>query len=332
MSKPLASICLFLIFDWLVGGVDLAAQDSDLKQSPLTDAPYIYVLAVGQDAGYPQAGCFEAHCMPGWVEPRLRRGAVSLGLIEPRSSNKYMFEATPNFPEQFYMLEKEAPSSRYSFSGIFLTHAHIGHYAGLMFLGHEAMGADQIPVYAMPKMTEFLTTNGPWEQLVKYNNIKLMPLKNQQLEPLPLKNGVAQGQPRLKVTPFIVPHRDEYSETVGYLIEGPNKRAIFIPDINKWEQWETSIAELIKSVDYALIDAAFYADGELPGRDMSKIPHPFVSETMDILKNLSKRHREKVWFIHMNHTNPLLRADSAQSIQVKSKGFNIAYQGLRLSL
>jgi pyrroloquinoline quinone biosynthesis protein B len=330
MRKPF--VTLFLIINWLLGGSQVAAQNVDLKQPPATGAPYIYVLAVGQDAGYPQAGCFKPHCMPGWIEPTLRRGAVSLGLIDPGSNHKYMFEATPNFPEQLYMFEKEAPSSRYNFSGIFLTHAHIGHYAGLMFLGHEAMGAEQMPVYAMPRMTEYLKTNGPWEQLVKYNNIKLMPLKNQQAEALPFKSGLTKGEARLKVTPFIVPHRDEYSETVGYLIQGSNKRAIFIPDINKWEQWETNIAELIKSVDYALIDAAFYADGELPGRDMSKIPHPFVSETMDTLKGLSKKHREKVWFIHMNHTNPLLRADSEQSKQVKSKGFNIAYQGLRLSL
>ena len=284
--------------------------------------PYLYILGVSQDAGYPQTGCYEAHCMPGWKNTDLRRNAVSLGLIDPSGNKKYMFEATPGFPAQFYALEMEAPSEHFQFAGIFLTHAHIGHYTGLMFLGHEAMGASKVPVYAMPIMTNFLTTNGPWSQLVNYRNIVLLPLQNNRAESL----GT------LKVTPFMVPHRDEYSETVGYRIDGPNKSALFIPDINKWSDWDINISELLKTVDYALIDASFYADGELPGRDMSKIPHPFVVESMKNLEDLSAQQRSKVWFIHMNHTNPLLNAQSEESKFVRSKGFNIATEGVRLDL
>jgi pyrroloquinoline quinone biosynthesis protein B len=284
--------------------------------------PFLYILGVSQDAGYPQAGCYAKHCMPGWKDVRLRRGAVSLGLVDPKSKTKYIFEATPDLPSQMYELETIAPSSDYSLSGIFLTHAHIGHYAGLMFLGHEAMGASNIPVYTMPRMKSFLIDNGPWGQLVRYKNILLKELQNQQ--------SIEFGS--LKVTPFLVPHRDEYSETVGYRIDGPNKSAIFIPDINKWQQWNKNLIEQINSVDYALIDAAFYADGELPGRDMSKIPHPFVSETMDFLRNIDKQQKNKVWFIHMNHTNPLLNENSKEAKFVQSQGFNIAQEGTRLGL
>jgi pyrroloquinoline quinone biosynthesis protein B len=175
--------------------------------------PYLFVLGVVQDAGYPQAGCLAPHCLPGWQDVRLRRGAVSLGLIDQKARKKYMFEATPNFPGQLYQLELEAPGDKFEFSGIFLTHAHVGHYTGLMFLGHEVMGASSTPVYAMPRMTRFLKENGPWSQLVSFKNIDLKPLQDQ----------VAQELHDLKVTPFLVPHRDEYSETVGYRIEGPNK-------------------------------------------------------------------------------------------------------------
>lgn len=286
------------------------------------NTPYIYVLGVTQDAGFPQTGCYLEHCMPGWEDVRLRRGAVSLGLIDPSSKSKYMFEASPNFPEQLYQLEKEAPSADYSLDGIFLTHAHIGHYAGLMFLGHEAMGASNVPVYVMPRMQGYLEQNGPWSQLVKYKNILLKGMKNEE--------HVELGT--IKITPFLVPHRDEFSETVGFHIKGPNKSAIFIPDINKWSEWKQSIADLVKTVDYALIDAAFYSDGELPGRDMSKIPHPFVTESIEALSTLDKQERSKVWFIHMNHTNPLLNKDSKESKIVRQKGFNIATEGSKLFL
>lgn len=304
---------ILLISICLIAGFKVIADTSD---------PYIYILGVTQDAGYPQTGCYEVHCMPGWEDSDLRRSPVSLGLIDPLGKRKYLFEATPDFPAQFYKLEMEAPSGRYELAGIFLTHAHIGHYTGLMFLGHEAMDASGVPVYAMPRMTRYLKENGPWSQLVSYKNIDLIPLENNR----------AMSFGSLRVTAFLVPHRDEYSETVGYRIDGPNKSAVFIPDINKWSEWQTDLAELVKTVDYALIDAAFFADGELPGRDMSKIPHPFVTESMELLAELPARDRAKVWFIHMNHTNPLLNPESEESKLVQNKGFNIAVEGIRLIL
>ncbi|MGA9573325.1 MAG: MBL fold metallo-hydrolase, partial [Lysobacterales bacterium] len=203
-----------------------------------------------------------------------------------------------------------------------LTHAHIGHYTGLMFLGHEAMGATGVAVYAMPRMLSFLATNGPWSQLVTYKNIDLKPLHDNE----------TLGFGSLAITPFLVPHRDEFSETVGYRIDGPGKSAIFIPDINKWSDWASDLRELVKTVDYALVDATFFADGELPGRDMSKIPHPFVVESMALLQDLPPDERNKVWFIHLNHTNPLLDPDSDESKRVRSEGFNIAVEGIRLHL
>ena len=284
--------------------------------------PYIFILGVAQDAGFPQSSCFARHCMPGWEDKMLRRGATSLAVIDPAAKSKVLFEATPQLPSQLYELHNEAPDGEYSLDGVFLTHAHIGHYAGLMFFGHEAQGASNIPVYAMPRMAKFIRDNGPWSQLVTLKNIELKDLQNQQ----------ENNFPNIIVTPVLVPHRDEFSETVGYRIEGPNKTAIFIPDINKWDVWEQDIAELVRSVDYALLDATFYADGELGNRDMSQIPHPFVSQSMDALDHLTPADKNKVWFIHLNHTNPLLNSQSSESEYVRSQGYNIAAEGDRLSL
>lgn len=287
-----------------------------------TDEPYIYILGVAQDAGYPQIGCYAEHCLPGWNDSSLRRGATSIAVIDPDSAQKLLFEATPNLPEQLYALDLEAPTDRFQMSGVFLTHAHIGHYAGLMFLGHEAMSASDQPVYAMPRMRSFLEDNGPWSQLVEFGNIQLQALSD--------RREVRFAN--IGITPFLVPHRDEFSETVGYEIDGPNRKAIFIPDINKWSAWEKDLITLVKSVDYALIDATFYSNDELPGRDMSQIPHPFVTESMEILDGLSRTDKAKIWFIHFNHSNPLLNIDSEEARFVKANGFNIAVEGSRLPL
>lgn len=283
---------------------------------------YLYVLGIAQDAGFPQTGCYRPHCLAPREDPSLRRLATSLALIDEASATKVLFEATPDINEQLYRLHREAPDDAYSLAGIFLTHAHIGHYTGLMHLGHEAMGADGIDVYAMPRMRQYLSTNGPWSQLVDYGNIVLRPAEGEPVE-------IAPG---IRVSAFVVPHRDEFSETVGYRISGPNRTAVFIPDIDKWSKWDTDIRDVIQSVDYALLDATFYADGEIPGRDMSAIPHPFVSESMALFESLTAAEKQRVIFIHMNHTNPLLQDDSPQQEVVRAQGFTVAFEGMRIEL
>lgn len=287
------------------------------------DAVHIQVLGIAQDAGYPQAGCYRPHCLRAWRDPSLRRKASSIAVIDEGGASKYLFDATPDLREQLFALHQVAPDTVYSLAGVFLTHAHIGHYTGLMHFGHEASGATDVPVYAMPRMREYLSSNGPWDQLVRYRNIRLEDLG----DGVPVKLGE-----RLTVTPFLVPHRDEYSETVGFRIEGPNRTAVFIPDVDKWRLWATDLAELVRGVDFALIDATFYADGELPGRDMSKVRHPFVTESMALLDALRPEERARVIFIHMNHTNPLLETGSPEQVEVARRGFRVADEGMRLEL
>ncbi len=241
---------------------------------------------------------------------------VSLGLVDFENHKSFILEATPDFPEQMkalkehaFFTEKETPN------GIFLTHAHIGHYTGLMYLGKEAMNANSIPVYAMPKMKSFLEMNGPWSQLVENNNIAIQEISN---------NILLQITSNLKVIPFTVPHRDEYSETVGYNIEGPNKSVLFIPDIDKWEKWDVDIVSEIAKVDYAFIDATFYDGEEINDRAISEIPHPFIIESMHLFEKLSAKEKRKIHFIHFNHTNPLLNKSSVQYKKVIDAGFNVA--------
>lgn len=200
-------------------------------------------------------------------------------------------------------------------SGIFLSHAHIGHYTGLMHLGREAVGAKDVPVYALPRMTEFLRSNGPWDQLVSLGNISLHEIRS---------GAAVKLNERITVVPFLVPHRDEYTETVGYGIKGPNGSAIYITDIDKWQRWEASIEELISEVSVAFLDATFYSEGEIPGRKMADIPHPFIVETMAHLDGLSREEKNRVRFIHLNHTNPVMVPGSEARKYVEEKHFRVA--------
>jgi pyrroloquinoline quinone biosynthesis protein B len=278
---------------------------------------YLIVLGIAQDAGFPQIGCDKECCKPLWRQATPGAFVVSLGLVDHVSQKKWLFECTPDIRPQLHLFNEQAGFDGAAPDGIFLTHAHMGHYSGLMHFGREAMGAGGIPVYVMPRFETFLRTNGPWDQLVALNNIAIHGIKADSA--VVLSNG-------LRVTPLLVPHRDEYSETVGFRIVGANQSVLFIPDIDKWEHWSRQLRDEIALVDIALLDATFYADGELEGRAMSEVPHPFVVETMEHLKDLSPEEKSKVHFIHFNHTNPLLRSDSVRSV-VKAAGFNLAEQG-----
>lgn len=287
------------------------------------DTPSLVVLGTAQDAGSPHIGCTKACCATLFKEG-VSRPVVSLGIIDPTHKKKYVFEASPDLPVQLRALNDiEAFSDKDVPDGIFLTHAHIGHYTGLMYLGMEAKGAKEAAVYVMPRMEKFLENNGPWSQLVTQKNISLQRLTD---------GSEIALTPHLTVQAFSVPHRDEYSETVGYIISGPNKRVLFIPDIDKWERWDQKIEDVIASVDYAFVDATFYDAAEIGHRDISLIPHPFIVESMARFDTLPDAERDKIYFIHLNHTNPALDPESTESALIEQKGYHISRTNSVISL
>ena len=281
------------------------------------DGPYVVVLGVGQDAGVPQMGCSSPFCDRAWMDKSLRRMVSSIALVDPTTGNRWIFDATPDLPEQFQELKRITGDRTNRLTGIFLTHAHIGHYTGLMYLGKESMNAVRIPVWAMPRMKEFLENNGPWSQLVNIGNISIEPLK---------ADTAVRLSPTITVTPFLVPHRDEYSETVGYRIVVSGESLLFIPDIDKWQKWDRDLKDAVRENHHLLIDGTFFKDGEIP-RPITEVPHPFVTETMDLLKDLPASQRSKVTFIHFNHSNPLVQGSREQIAEVRAKGFGVAEEG-----
>ena len=278
---------------------------------------YVQILGIVQDAGYPHIGCEKDCCE--LVKPG-DYFVSCIGLVDKANSKRYLFDATPDMHNQLNLLEKFPKGNL--IDGIFLTHAHIGHYTGLMYLGREGLGGNKIKVYALNRMAAFLRKNGPWDQLIKLKNINIQTISN--------KNFIKLSK-NILVIPIKVPHRDEYSETVGYKIIGKTKKILFIPDIDKWNEWDKDIIEEIKLVDYALIDGTFYNGLELD-RDMSEIPHPSIEETIELFLNQPVSERNKIYFIHINHTNPILTNKNGVKDLIESYGFNVSKRGLKFNL
>lgn len=292
------------------------------KNNQYSDEVVLKVLGTIQDGGIPHMGCSKECCVNYFEHKSIRIGVSSIGVSNFKYETNYIVDATPDVNFQLQaLIGNTKPSEK--LDGIFLTHAHMGHYAGLLNFGRESLNSNNIPVYLMPKFFDFISNNGPWNQLVSLNNIKLQRIYNN--EKVILHNN-------LSFTPILVPHRDEYSETVGYIIEGNRKRALYIPDIDKWAKWNISITEMIKNVDYAFLDGTFFDEKEINNRDISEIPHPFIIESLELFNNLENIDKAKVYFIHLNHTNPVLNKNSEEYKRVILSGFNVAEPGMEFVL
>lgn len=287
------------------------------------------VLGSTQDAGLPQVGCYTERCDRGREAHRRGEGRYvsSLALIEPDAERFYLVDATPDITRQIDLITHPAfrrrAAERRPFDGIFLTHAHIGHYAGLAVLGNEGLGIRDTPVYCTAAMAAFLSENQPWAFLVEQGRI--VPTA---LEP----NRTHRIDPLLEVELWPVPHRDEFADTVAFHFRGPTGSLLFLPDIDNWNVWEREVAEVVTEVDVALLDGTFWSMAELPGRSVEEVPHPLIRTTMERLQGVVDDDRARVVFTHLNNSNPALDDGGPEQAEIARRGFELAREGMRFSL
>jgi len=292
--------------------------------------PRIVVLGTAQDGGFPHAACEHPLCVAARRDPSLARRVASLGIDFPASGRTFLVDATPDLPAQIQAVHAFRPHpegkvDRAPFDGVFLTHAHLGHYLGLAWFGFESLNTSALPVWASPRMAEYLRTNGPWSQLVRLKNIELREIRPG--VPVGLGEGVS-------VTAFPVPHRDEYSDTMAFVIRGPKVAVLYVPDTDGWETWTRPLPQFLaeEKVDVALLDATFYSPDELPDRDVTRIRHPLVTATMELLGPQVAAGTLQVFFTHLNHSNPALDPGGAARRAIEAKGFHVLADGAEIAL
>ncbi|MEM8885784.1 MAG: MBL fold metallo-hydrolase [Planctomycetota bacterium] len=230
---------------------------------------FLRLLGIAQDAGVPHIGCRCARCEKFRSDPLL---PACVGIVGERQT--YLVDATPAIARQIEMLPVFPES-------ILLTHAHMGHIAGLLQLGKEAWNRPTT-IYASPSLCGFLEANAPWNQL---------PLACVQTI------GDLELEPGLHVEWVPVQHRAENSDTHAFLIRGPQRTVLYLPDIDAWDD---DLESLLARCDVALLDGTFYSRDELPRH--ADVPHPPIEETLARLGDQTS----KVRFVHVNHTNRLL--------------------------
>jgi pyrroloquinoline quinone biosynthesis protein B len=248
-----------------------------------------------------------------------------VAILDIKEKTFFLLDATPDIRSQLDIVHHMlfSQKTKYTPDGVLLSHAHIGHYTGLIFFGYEALSTSNLTVFCSSRMQTFLSENGPWSQLVRLENIKIQPL---------IKDKEYSLTPKITMKAFQVPHRDEYSDTLGFIISGREKRLLYIPDIQNWTVWDRSIVDEAEKVHVALLDGTFFSPDELPGRDISKIGHPLIRDSMEILKPVVRKGRTRVYFTHLNHTNLALDPGGEARKRLKGEGFALAEDGQEFAL
>ncbi len=284
----------------------------------------LFVLGIAQDGGLPHFGCEQPCCVNARATGRVLYPAA-LGVVDRRVDKLLLVECTPRIEEQVALLHELAGvhgRGRQPVDAVMTTHAHIGHYLGLAWFGREVAGSKQMPVHCSPRFGAFLRQHAPWRQLVEL----------QQIDVQEFVIGEAFAPwPGLTVRAIAVPHRDEFSDTVAFVLAGPQRRVLFVPDIDAWERAPGLLQQLLADVDVAYLDGTFFDGSELPERNLAEIRHPLMVRTMELLAEQAKARPGAIRFLHCNHTNPALH-DAAVRARIEAAGFRLASQGERLAL
>jgi pyrroloquinoline quinone biosynthesis protein B len=292
--------------------------------APTPPACELFVLGIAQDGGLPHFGCERPCCESARASGRTLFPAC-LGVADHRCGKLLLVEATPRVEEQVALLHRLAGASgrgRQPVDAVLVTHAHVGHYLGLAFFGREVASTKSLPVHCSPRLAQFLGAHGPWRQLVALQQIELHEFT---------VGAPFSPWPGLTVLALAVPHRDEYSDTMAYVLQGPARRVLFVPDVDAWEREPGLLHRLLDGVDVAYLDGTFYDGSELPERNLAEIRHPLMVRTMELLAEVAAARPGAIRFLHCNHTNPVLH-DPALVRRLVERGFALAEPGERVSL
>ena len=289
----------------------------------------VTILGTAQDGGIPQAGCSCERCNEAHKDLKLRKYPVSLGIIGTDGS-KHIIEVTKNLSEQL-MIWSTNGNELFIPETVSITHLHLGHVEGIGQFGKPVMASKEVDVFLSHKNKNIFDERSDIKLMIEENNIRTHAKNfNQLFEPM-------QGC-GFSLQFISIPHRSELGDTAAIIIKGNKRNILFMPDQDSWKETleyysKENIREFLKMFDIneALIDGTFWSMEELPGRNISEIPHPTIQ---DSLKLLGKRMENdpRISFLHLNHSNPVNDIGSKQRKIVEENGWRVSEIGDVLKL
>jgi pyrroloquinoline quinone biosynthesis protein B len=166
-------------------------------------------------------------------------------------------------------------------------------------------------------------------------------------EDIPLDRPFCAGGARLEAVPLAgsypgfagqarVSASAPEEAVLGLFISPPNEGGTlaFLPGVGSVSE---ALLDRLESCDAILFDGTFWSDGEparIPGlgRTARQMGHLPVSGPGGSLERLATLRRPRKIYIHINNTNPILDEAGPEHRAVREAGWEIAWDGLEISL
>lgn len=305
----------------------------------------ILVLGSAAGGGFPQWNCNCGNCRRARSGDRaaLPRTQSSLA-VSPDGERWVLLNASPDLGQQIRDNAALHPRGTRRHSPILaavVTNGDVDHVAGLLTLRE----GQPLAVYATPRVQQVLRANRIFNVL----NSEAVARRELRLDE-PCDVADRDGRPLgLSVTAFAVPGKvalyledaaagpgfgTQAEDTVGLEIACGTRRFFYIPGCAALPK---ELAARLRGAPLVFFDGTLWRDDEMiaagvgakTGRRMGHMSIDGPEGTLAAFAPLDVQRRI---FIHMNNTNPVLLADSAERARAREAGWEVAEDGMEISL
>ena len=304
----------------------------------------IIVLGSAAGGGFPQWNCHCANCARAWAGDPAAPPRSQSSLAVRGESGWFLLNAAPDLRQQIAATPALHPSdgSRHSpIVGAVLTNAEIDHVAGLLHLRER----HPLSLYATPRVHEALDGN-PMFNSLDVAAVRRHPLVLDEPVDLALPDGKESG---VAVRPFAVPGKvalyledaaagDNFGsrgeDTVAVEVSARGASFFYVPGC---AEITPVLAERLRGAALVFFDGTLWRDDELIATGVGyktggRMGHISMSGDQGSIAGFANLGVRRKIFIHINNTNPAIIADSPERAQLVDAGWEVAHDGMRISL
>lgn len=299
----------------------------------------VVVLGAGAGGGFPQWNCNCRNCFglrTGTI--RAKRRTQSSVAVTSDSVNWALVNASPDVLTQLEATPALQPGRKLRDTGIraiVLVDSQIDHTVGLFMLRE----AQPLEVYCTDSVYEDLTRGNPILRILDSYcgvNWHRIPIEQNSSFEIARLDGIrfSAVSVKSKAPPFS-PHRDHPVEgdNIGLFIEDSTGGSLFYaPGLGSID---ATVAACLARANCILVDGTFWTDDEMirlgvghkRGVEMGHLAQSGVGGMIEMLRRVPRARRI---LTHINNTNPILDADSAERRELEREGIEVAFDGMEI--
>jgi pyrroloquinoline quinone biosynthesis protein B len=302
----------------------------------------IKVLGAAAGGGLPQWNCTCANCSAVRNNhPNIQARTQSQLAVTADGDTWFLINASPDLRQQFLNNPEIHPDPTKGLrntpvAGVILTSADLDHVLGLLLMREFT----PVRIYATRPVISILKKNSFFQMLDR------LPGQSRWTE---IEPGVSfHAGNNLTCTPIAVSNSlptyiseedraalDSTGATTGLILEdSQGARAAYLPAL---PSVSAPLKQLLSKCSTIFIDGTFWSDDELqkiqPGTPLARsMGHLPISGPEGSLAPLQDLKDTRKIYTHINNTNPILQEQSSQRRAVEDAGWEVACDGLEITL